>query len=152
MSKLKTGDAAPFFIGVDQYGNSISLDSFKGSKLVLYFYPKDDTPGCTAEACDLRDNYQRLLNEGYKVAGVSPDGEKSHQKFADKYHLPFPLLADPDKKIINAYGVWGPKKFMGRSYDGVLRTTFIISEEGNIQEIISKVDTKEHTRQILGNS
>jgi len=150
MSKLKTGDPAPSFEGVDQYGNSISLASFKGSKVVLYFYPKDDTPGCTAEACDLRDNYERLLNEGYKVVGVSPDTIKSHQKFADKYHLPFPLLPDPDKKIIDAYGVWGPKKFMGRSYDGVLRTTFIISEEGKIQEIISKVDTKEHTKQIIG--
>ncbi|MBK7027958.1 MAG: thioredoxin-dependent thiol peroxidase [Bacteroidales bacterium] len=150
MSVLKKGDPAPFFEGTDQNGNIISLETLKGSKLVLYFYPKDDTPGCTAEACDLRDNYDSLLKQGYKVVGVSPDPGKSHQKFAEKYHLPFPLLPDPEKSIIQSYGVWGPKKFMGKSYEGVLRTTFVISEDGLIQEVISKVDTKNHTSQILG--
>jgi len=149
MSSLKIGDSAPEFSGKDQSGNQVSLSELKGNKVVLYFYPKDDTPGCTAEACDLRDNYQLLISRGYKVVGVSPDSEKSHQKFADKYNLPFPLLADPDRKIIEAYGVWGPKKFMGKSYEGVLRTTFVISENGTIEEVISKVDTKNHTSQII---
>jgi peroxiredoxin Q/BCP len=150
MATLIKGDQAPLFEGTDQNGNKINLVDFRGSKVVLYFYPKDDTPGCTAEACDLRDNYESLLSKGYKVVGVSPDSEKSHLKFAEKYHLPFPLLPDPDKKIIQNYGVWGPKKFMGKSYDGVLRTTFIISEEGTIEEVISKVDTKNHSKQIIG--
>jgi thioredoxin-dependent peroxiredoxin len=149
MAILKTGDIAPTIGGSDQNGNSFNLNDLKGSKVVLYFYPKDDTPGCTAEACDLRDNYEHLLSKGYKVVGVSPDSLKSHQKFADKFKLPFPLLPDPDKKIIEAYGVWGPKKFLGKSYEGVLRTTFIISEAGIIEEVITKVDTKKHTQQIL---
>lgn len=149
MAILKTGDIAPQFEGTDQNGNHVSLNGLKGNKVVLYFYPKDDTPGCTAEACDLRDNYDHLIKKGYKVLGVSPDNLKSHQKFAEKFNLPFPLLPDPDRKIIEAYGVWGPKKFLGKSFDGVLRTTFIISEEGLVEEIISKVDTKNHTQQIL---
>lgn len=150
MASLIKGDQAPVFEGTDQNGNKINLVGLRGSKVVLYFYPKDDTPGCTAEACDLRDNYEALLSKGYKVVGVSPDTEKSHLKFAEKYHLPFPLLPDPDKKIIMDYGVWGPKKFMGKSYEGVLRTTFIISEDGTIEEVISKVDTKNHSKQIIG--
>ena len=149
MAILKTGDIAPNFEGADQNGNHVSLNSLKGNKVVLYFYPKDDTPGCTAEACDLRDNYAHLMSRGYKVIGVSPDNLKSHQKFAEKFDLPFPLLPDSDRTIIETYGVWGPKKFLGKSYDGVLRTTFIISEEGVIEEVISKVDTKNHTHQIL---
>jgi thioredoxin-dependent peroxiredoxin len=149
MAILKTGDPAPSFKGVDQNGNEVDLNNLKGIKVVLYFYPKDDTPGCTAEACDLRDNYEHLLSKGYKVIGVSPDNLKSHQKFAEKYNLPFPILPDPDRAIIEAYGVWGPKKFLGKSYEGVLRTTFIISEEGLIEEVFSKVDTKNHTQQIL---
>jgi thioredoxin-dependent peroxiredoxin len=149
MSILKMGDKAPVFEGIDQDGKLVNLEQFKGNKIVLYFYPKDDTPGCTAEACDLRDNYERLLAKGFKVIGVSPDQEKSHKKFAEKYKLPFPLLPDPEKSIIQSYGVWGPKKFLGKSYEGVLRTTFIISEEGIIEEVITKVDTKNHTEQII---
>jgi thioredoxin-dependent peroxiredoxin len=149
MAILKTGDTAPNFEGTDQNGNQIRSNDLKGSKIILYFYPKDDTPGCTAEACDLRDNYEHLLSKGYKVIGVSPDNLKSHEKFALKYNLPFPLLPDPDRKIIEPYGVWGPKKFMGKNYDGVLRTTFVISEEGIIEEVITKVDTKNHTKQIV---
>lgn len=149
MSSLKKGDSAPEFSGNDQNGNLVSLSSMKGNKVVLYFYPKDDTPGCTAEACDLRDNHELLISKGYKVVGVSPDSEKSHVKFAEKYNLPFPLLPDENKKIISDYGVWGPKKFMGKSYEGVLRTTFVIDENGVIEEVISKVDTKNHTSQII---
>jgi len=150
MTALKTGDKAPDFTGKDQKGNEISLASLKGNKVVLYFYPKDDTPGCTAQACSLRDNYEALINAGYRVIGVSPDSEKSHVKFAEKYDLPFPLLADTDKKIANDYGVWGRKKFMGKEYDGVIRTTVIIDAEGVISEVIEKVDTKNHANQILG--
>jgi peroxiredoxin Q/BCP len=149
MTTLKQGDKAPDFKGKDQNGNIISLNDFKGSKLVLYFYPKDSTPGCTAEACDLRDNYAVLLKKGYKVIGVSADNEKSHKNFIEKYDLPFPLIADTDKTIIKAYGVWGRKKFMGKEFDGILRTTFIISESGIIEEIITKVDTKNHFSQII---
>ncbi|GAP44273.1 peroxiredoxin [Lentimicrobium saccharophilum] len=149
MSKFKPGDQAPAFSGKDQSGNVVSLESFRGSKVVLYFYPKDDTPGCTAEACSLRDNYEALLARGYKVVGVSPDSEKSHQKFIDKYELPFPLISDTEKKILQDYGVWGRKKFMGREYDGVIRTTFIIDEKGMIEEVIEKVDTKNHAAQVL---
>jgi peroxiredoxin Q/BCP len=149
MTHLKPGDKAPFFKGIDQNGNEISLDDFKGKKLILYFYPKDNTPGCTAEACDLRDHYQFWLEKGYAVVGVSPDSVKSHQRFAEKYNLPFPLIADPDKEILKAYGVWGLKKNYGREYEGVFRTTFIINEEGIIEEVFKKVKTKEHTKQIL---
>ncbi|MHC1773899.1 MAG: thioredoxin-dependent thiol peroxidase [Lentimicrobium sp.] len=146
---LKSGDKAPAINAADQDGNNITLEALKGRKVVLYFYPKDDTPGCTAEACSLRDNYQQLINEGYSVIGVSPDDQKSHRKFVEKHELPFPLIADVDKKVIKEYGVWGPKKFMGREYEGVIRTTFVINEKGVINEVISKVDTKNHAFQIL---
>lgn len=149
MTKLKIGDKAPDFVGVDQNENSISLSDFKGSKLILYFYPKDNTPGCTNEACDLRDNYNMWLEKGYKVVGVSPDSVASHLKFISKYDLPFPLIADVDKEIIKLYGAWGPKKLYGREYEGLLRTTFVIDEEGKIEQIFTKVKTKEHTNQIL---
>jgi thioredoxin-dependent peroxiredoxin len=149
MITLKTGDAAPLFSANDQHGNEIFLKSLKGKKVVLYFYPKDDTPGCTAEACNLRDNYTELLKLGYAVIGVSPDPLKSHLKFTDKYELPFSLLPDTEKEIISAYGAWGPKKFMGKSYEGVLRSTFVIDEEGIIEKVFTQVDTKNHTDQIL---
>ncbi len=149
MINLKPGDPAPAFSAPNEKGETITLDQFKGQKLVLYFYPKDDTPGCTAEACSIRDNYNRFLNNGFAVLGVSPDKETKHQKFIDKYDLPFSLLADPDHQILEAYGVWGLKKFMGREYMGVIRTTFIIDENGKIAEVISKVKTKEHADQIL---
>ncbi|MFW5762581.1 MAG: thioredoxin-dependent thiol peroxidase [Cyclobacteriaceae bacterium] len=149
MTTLKAGDPAPQFSGKDQNGNPVGLQDFKGSKLVVYFYPKDNTPGCTTQACDLRDNYEMLLNRGYKVVGVSADDEKSHQKFIEKFNLPFPLIADTEKEIIKAFGVWGPKKFMGKTYDGIHRTTFVIDENGLIEEVISKVETKNHTRQII---
>ena len=149
MTTLKPGDAAPLFSATDQHGNMISLESLKGKKIVLYFYPKDDTPGCTAEACNLRDNHSELIKQGYVVLGVSPDPLKSHVKFTEKYELPFSLLPDPDKNIIQAYGVWGPKKFMGKSYDGVFRTTFVIDENGMIEKLFTQVDTKNHTDQIL---
>lgn len=149
MKHLKIGDKAPDFNTTDQDNNKVTLSDFAGSKLVLYFYPKDSTPGCTAQACDLRDNYDRLLSKGYKVLGVSADDVKSHKKFIEKHNLPFPLLMDEDKKIINDYGVWGLKKFMGKEYDGIHRTTFIIDENGVIEDIIEKVKTKEHTAQIL---
>jgi peroxiredoxin Q/BCP len=146
---LKVGDKAPSINSLDQLGRPVNLDDFRGSKVILYFYPKDDTPGCTAEACNLRDNYDDLLKKGYKVIGVSADNEKSHKKFTEKYNLPFPLIPDTDRKIIEAYGVWGKKKFMGKTYDGIFRTTFIISEEGIIESVITDVKTKEHTEQIL---
>jgi len=149
MTTLKPGDNAPEFTGKDQSGNDVSLADFKGNKLVIYFYPKDNTPGCTSQACNLRDNYDLLLSKGYKVLGVSADSEKSHQKFIEKFELPFPLIADTEKEIIKAFGVWGPKKFMGKTYDGIHRTTFVIDENGIIEEVISKVDTKKHTEQII---
>ena len=149
MTHLKKGDKAPDFTGEDQNGKTISLNSYKGSKTVLYFYPKDNTPGCTAQACNLRDNYDSLLSKGYKVIGISADTQQSHQKFIEKHSLPFPLIADTEKAIIKDYGVWGPKKFMGKSYDGIHRTTFVIDEKGIIEEIIEKVKTKEHANQIL---
>ena len=149
MTKLKKGDAAPDFEGVDQNGKEVKLKDFKGHKLILYFYPKDNTPGCTAEACNLRDNYEMWLSKGYKVVGISPDSIASHIKFAEKYELPFPLVADEEKKILKAYGAWGPKKLYGREYEGVLRTTFLIDENGKIDEVFTKVKTKDHTNQIL---
>lgn len=149
MTNLKPGDKAPDFKGKDQNGNVLALEDFKGSKLVIYFYPKDNTPGCTAQACNLKDNHEMLLSKGYKVIGVSADDEKSHTKFIEKYKLPFPLIADTDKEIIKAFDVWGPKKFMGKTYDGIHRTTFIINEEGVIEDVISKVDTKNHTAQFI---
>lgn len=149
MIKLKTGDKAPAFKGVNENGEKISLSGYKGKKLVLYFYPKDDTPGCTAEACDLRDNYKMFKKKGYEILGVSPDKETAHQKFIAKYELPFSLVADTDHAIAEAYGTWGEKSMYGRKYMGILRTTFVIDEKGKIETVIEKVDTKEHTKQIL---
>lgn len=147
--ELKEGSKAPDFSGVDQNGSAISLNDFKGKKVVLYFYPKDDTPGCTAQACNLRDNHAALLAQGYAVIGVSADSVKSHKKFEEKHKLPFPLVADEDKKIVEAYGVWGEKKFMGKTHMGIHRTTFLIDEKGKIFKIISKPDTKNQTEQVL---
>jgi len=149
MISLQAGETAPEFSGVDQNGNTISLSQFKGEKVILYFYPKDDTPGCTKEACNLRDNYELLLKQGFVVLGVSADTKKAHQKFINKYELPFPLIADTDKSIIEAYGVWGEKNMYGRKYMSIFRTTFIIDESGNIAKIFKKVDTSNHTTQIL---
>ena len=149
MTYLKTGDTAPVINSVDQNGDAITLKQFEGKKVVLYFYPKDMTPGCTIQSCNLRDNYQILLNKGYVVLGCSADSPVKHQKFIEKYDLPFPLISDESKQVVNAYGVWGPKKFMGKAYDGISRTTFVIDEKGVIEDIITKVDTKQHTNQIL---
>jgi peroxiredoxin Q/BCP len=149
MIQLKEGVRAPLFKGKDQDGKWVGLEDFKGKKVILYFYPKDDTPGCTTEACNLRDNYDDLLSRGFAILGVSPDDEKSHASFKSKFDLPFSLIADPEAKILNAYGVWGEKNMYGKKYMGVLRTTFVIDETGNILKIISKVDTGNHTRQIL---
>ena len=147
--KLNTGDKAPAIDAFDHNGHKVSLEEYRGSKVILYFYPKDDTPGCTAEACNLRDNYKVLMEKGFKIIGVSADSTSSHLKFADKYKLPFPLIPDTDKNIIKAYGAWGKKKFMGREYDGIIRMTFIIAEDGNILKVFDKVKTKDHTDQIL---
>jgi len=149
MSQLKAGDKAPEFTAKDQNGTPVSLTDFKGKTVVLYFYPKDDTPTCTVEACDFRDNYQSLLSKGYQVIGVSADDEKSHKKFIKKYNLPFPLLADTDMEIVNAYGVWGEKKLFGREYMGIIRTTFIIGADGAIQHVIDKVDSQAASQQVL---
>jgi peroxiredoxin Q/BCP len=146
---LKVGDIAPDFAVNDQSGRQVKLSDFKGKKVVLYFYPKDNTPGCTAEACNLRDNYQALMKAGYVVLGVSKDDEKSHQKFIDKFELPFPLLADTEKDIHEKYGTWVEKSMYGRKYMGTARVTFLIDENGKIEEIIEKVKTKDHTAQIL---
>jgi peroxiredoxin Q/BCP len=147
--KLKIGDKAPEFKGVDENGENISLSNFKGKNIILYFYPKDNTPGCTNEACNLRDNYNMWLEKDYEVIGISPDSQQSHQKFIDKHKLPFTLISDPDKVIIKQYGTWGPKKLYGREYEGLLRTTFVINENGTIENIFEKVKTKDHTNQIL---
>jgi len=149
MLKLKIGDQAPDFKGKNQSGNDVCLQDYKGRKLVLYFYPKDNTSGCTAEACSLRDSYSDFRNRGYEIVGVSPDSEKSHTGFIAKHSLPFILIADTDKTIATAYGVWGEKKMYGRAYMGVFRTTFVIDENGVIENIIVKVDTKNHAQQIL---
>ncbi len=146
---LEVGKKAPDFEAKDQDGNSIRLSDFKGKKVVLYFYPKDNTPGCTAQACNLRDNYDALIDAGYVVLGISPDSEKSHKKFIEKQNLPFPLISDEDKIVHNLYGTWGEKKNFGKTYMGTVRTTFVIDEEGNLAEIIDKVKTKEHSNQIL---
>lgn len=146
---LKIGDKVPDFKGIDQNENIISYQDFKGKKLVVFFYPKASTPGCTAEACDLRDNENALKAKGYHLVGISADPVAKQKKFADKNELPFPLLADEDHTILNAFGVWGPKKFMGREFDGIHRTTFIIDENGTITNVIEKVKTKEHAKQIL---
>lgn len=146
---LQKGDRAPEDLGIDQGGKQHKLSDYKGKKLVVFFYPKANTPGCTAEACDLRDNYQRFLASGYQLLGVSADNAKRQQNFKEKNNLPFPLIADTERKVIEAFGVWGEKKFMGRTFDGILRTTFIIDKNGIIEEVIDKVKTKEHTKQIL---
>lgn len=148
MTLLKAGDKAPHFEGLDQNGQPISLRDFQGKKLALYFYPKDDTPGCTAQACSLRDNYTALQKSGYAILGVSPDSPKSHTKFISKYQLPFPLLADTEHKAVTDYGVWAEKKMFGRPYMGVIRTTFIIDEKGVIAEVMTDIDTTEHAKQI----
>jgi len=145
---LKSGDKAPEFTSVDQNGKQIKLSDYSGKKLILYFYPKDNTSGCTAEACSLRDGYEQLGNLGFEVVGVSPDSEKSHQGFIKKYELPFRLIADTDQRVATLYGVWAEKKMYGRSYMGILRTTFIIDETGVIAHVISKVNTSDHIKQI----
>lgn len=149
MTQLKKGDQAPDFSGFDQDNNFHQLSDYTGKKLVVFFYPKASTPGCTAEACDLRDNFERFQQNNYAILGVSADAQKAQSKFKDKYNFPFPLLADEDKSVIEAFGVWGPKKFMGRTYDGIHRTTFVIDENGIIEEVISDVKTKAHAAQIL---
>lgn len=149
MTTLKKGDKAPSFSGLDQNGKKHTLEDYIGKKLVVFFYPKASTPGCTAEACDLRDNFERFKANNYALLGVSADSAKAQTKFIEKHELPFPLLADENKSVIEAFGVWGPKKFMGREYDGIHRTTFIIDENGIIDEVIEKVKTKEHAAQIL---
>lgn len=146
---LKIGDKAPDFSGFDQDGKFRQLEDYKGKKLVVFFYPKANTPGCTAEACDLRDNFERFKANNYELLGVSADSQKAQLKFKDKFSFPFPLLADEEKEVIQAFGVWGPKKFMGRTYDGIHRTTFVINEEGVIEDVISDVKTKAHANQIL---
>lgn len=149
MTSLKIGDQAPNFTSKDQDGNPVSLADYKGKKLVLFFYPKASTPGCTVEACNLRDNYERFQALGYDILGVSADSERRQTNFRNKHEFPYPLLADEDKTVINAFGVWGPKKFMGKEYDGIHRTTFVIDENGILEDVITKVKTKEHTSQIL---
>lgn len=147
--ELTIGQKAPDFTGKDQNGNSVSLTDFSGKKLVIYFYPKDNTPGCTAQACNLRDNYDLLLKKGYAVVGVSCDTEKKHQNFINKFNLPFPLIADTEQELVNLYGVWKEKNMYGKKFMGIVRTTFVIDEKGIIEEIIKKVDTKNHSEQIL---
>ena len=149
MTTLQKGDKAPDFSGFDQDNKFHQLEDYTGKKLVVFFYPKADTPGCTAEACDLRDNFKRFKANNYELLGVSADSAKTQTKFKDKFKLPFPLLADEVKSVIEAFGVWGPKKFMGREYDGINRTTFVINEQGIIDEVITAVKTKEHAAQIL---
>ncbi len=150
MTTLKKGDQAPAFSGKDQDGSVHSLSDYKGKKLVVFFYPKANTPGCTAEACDLRDNFARFEANNYALLGVSADNAKAQSNFKNKFEFQFPLLADEDKSVIQAFGVWGPKKFMGKEYDGIHRTTFVIDENGIIEEVISEVKTKAHANQILG--
>jgi peroxiredoxin Q/BCP len=149
MAVLKEGSKAPIFKALDQNGNAISLSDYKGKKVILYFYPHDDTPTCTIQACNLRDNYAMLLKKGYQVIGVSTDDVKSHKKFEKKFDLPFPLVADEDKKIVDKYNLWGEKKLMGRTYMGTTRTTFLIDETGKIVKIIDKPDSKNHTEEVL---
>ena len=148
MTSLQAGDPAPDFTGTLQDGTTTSLADYAGRKLVLFFYPKDDTPGCTAAACSLRDNFAELRQQGYTLLGVSPDSPEKHRKFIQKYELPMPLIADEDHRVMEAYGVWGPKKFMGRTYDGVHRTTFVIDGEGKIERVITRVKTQTHAAQL----
>lgn len=150
MTTLKIGDVAPDFSGIDQEGKIHELADYKGKKLVVFFYPKASTPGCTWEACDLRDNYERFQSQNYELLGVSADSALRQSRFKEKNNLPFPLLADENREVIEAFGVWGPKKFMGRTYDGIHRTTFVIDENGIISDVITKVKTKAHADQILG--
>lgn len=149
MALLKIGEKAPDFCGTDQHGKTIKLSDFKGKKVILYFYPKDNTPGCTAQACNLRDNHEVIIKAGYVTIGISKDSVKSHMGFAEKFNLPFSLIADTEKEIINLYGVWGEKIMYGKKTEGLLRTTYIISENGIIENVIAKVDTKNHTSQII---
>ena len=150
MNTLKVGDKVPPFSVKDQDGNTVSIKDYQGKKLIVFFYPKASTPGCTAEACNLRDNYKELQSEGYELLGVSADSEKRQAKFKEKYEFPFPLLADEDHTVINAFGVWGLKKFMGREYDGIHRKTFVVDGEGIVTKVIDKVKTKDHAAQLLG--
>jgi thioredoxin-dependent peroxiredoxin len=150
MTTLKEGDKAPAFTAKDQNGKEISLSDFFGKKVILYFYPKDNTPGCTAEACSFRDNYQSMLSKGFEVIGVSTDNEKSHKKFEKKFSLPFTLIADTDKHIVEAYGVWGEKMMFGKKYMGTIRTTFVIDGDGVISHVINKVDTGNSSQQVMG--
>ena len=149
MNTLKQGDKVPNFTVNDQDGNAVSLSDYKGKKLIVFFYPKASTPGCTTEACNLRDNYKVLQDKGFELLGVSADSEKRQTNFKNKYEFPFPLLADEEKEVINAFGVWGPKKFMGREYDGIHRKTFLVDENGVVEHVIDKVKTKDHAAQIL---
>jgi peroxiredoxin Q/BCP len=149
MTTLQPGDNAPEFTGTLQDGSTVSLSDYAGKKLIIFFYPKDDTPGCTAAACSLRDNFGVLQEKGYELLGVSPDKPAKHQKFITKHDLPMPLVADEEHEMMDAYGTWGPKKFMGREYEGVLRTTFVIDAEGKIDRVYTKVKTKVHAEQIL---
>ena len=149
MTTLKTGDKAPNFESTNEAGQMIKLSDFKGKKLVLFFYPKASTPGCTAEACDLRDHYHQFLSKGYEILGVSTDSPKKQLQFKEKYQLPFSLLADESKEIVKNYQVWGTKKFMGKTYDGIYRTTFIIDENGVIEKVITDVKTNDHSAQII---
>jgi len=150
MNTLKVGDKVPEFSSRDQDGKTITLSDYSGKKLIVFFYPKASTPGCTVEACNLRDNYQELQTQGFELLGVSADSEKRQTNFRNKYKFPFPLLADEDHTVINAFGVWGPKKFMGREYDGIHRTSFVIDENGIVIKVIDKVKTKDHAAQLLG--
>lgn len=149
MTTLKSGDKAPEFSSMDQDGNTISSSDYRGKKLVVFFYPKANTPTCTVEACNLGENYAELQAEGYEILGVSADSQKRQQNFKNKFNFPYPLLADVDKSVINAFGVWGPKKFMGREFDGIHRVTFVIDENGIIEKVIDKVKAKIHSEQIL---
>lgn len=149
MTTLKPGDKAPEIHGTDENGNPLSLATFAGKKLILYFYPADNTPTCTTESCNLRDNFSGLKKKGYQVLGVSPDSAKKHQNFIKKFDLPFPLLVDDEMKTIKAYGVWGKKKSFGKEYEGLIRTTFVIDEKGTIEQVVTKVEAKRHTEQIL---
>lgn len=149
MNTLNVGDSVPSFSAPDQDGNTINLSDYSGKNLIVFFYPRANTPGCTAEACNLRDNYKALQNQGYELLGVSEDTQKKQANFKSKYEFPFPLLADEDHTVINAFGVWGPKKFMGREFDGIHRKTFVVNGEGQISRVIDKVKTKEHAAQLL---
>ena len=149
MNTLQVGDKVPNFISSDQNGNTVALSDYKGKKLVVFFYPAASTPTCTVEACNLRDHYKELKDAGYEILGVSKDTQRKQKNFSDKYEFPFSLLADTDREVIEAFGVWGPKKFMGRSYDGIHRKSFVINEEGIVSKVIDKVKSKEHASQIL---